>query len=327
MQPTSAEKTPAQQGDTGLLTAALEVAARGWHVFPLRPGDKRPAFPDHDAGHCTGRDARCRAAGGHVTWEARATADPARIRAAWSAAPFNVGVACGPSGLVVIDLDMPEPGQETPPPEWALQGVRDGGDTFAVLCDRAGQGWPETYTVSTGRGGIHLYFQHPPGVELRNTQGEHGGGLGWLIDTRAHGGYVVAPGSVVDGRRYTVAWDTTPTPLPAWLAPGMAPRALPPQEPVRVDLGAGRRAAYLAAAVARQVDTVTGARPGERNRALYLSALALGQLVAGSELDALETTDLLTGAAVRAGLSEREAAATVASGLRAGGARPRSLAA
>ena len=29
-----------------MLTAALEAAAYGWHVFPLRPGTKRPAFPE-----------------------------------------------------------------------------------------------------------------------------------------------------------------------------------------------------------------------------------------------------------------------------------------
>ncbi|MGW1451161.1 bifunctional DNA primase/polymerase, partial [Micromonospora sp. NPDC002411] len=65
-----------------LLTAALAHAARGWHVFPLRPDDKRPAFPDHTADQCAGRDPRCRT--GHVGWEARATTDPARIRRAWS---------------------------------------------------------------------------------------------------------------------------------------------------------------------------------------------------------------------------------------------------
>ncbi len=27
-----------------LLTAALAAAGKGWHVFPLRPGTKRPAL-------------------------------------------------------------------------------------------------------------------------------------------------------------------------------------------------------------------------------------------------------------------------------------------
>ncbi|WP_174855817.1 bifunctional DNA primase/polymerase, partial [Streptomyces rishiriensis] len=29
---------------SALLRAALDAAARGWHVFPLRPGTKRPAL-------------------------------------------------------------------------------------------------------------------------------------------------------------------------------------------------------------------------------------------------------------------------------------------
>ncbi len=64
-----------------------------------------------------------------------------------------------------------------------------------------------TYTVGTGSSGTHLYYRHPPiGPELRNTTGERGG-LGWKVDTRAHGGYVVAAGSTVAGRPYAVALD------------------------------------------------------------------------------------------------------------------------
>ena len=55
------------------------------------------------------------------------------------------------------------------------------------------------------------------GPELRNTQGT-AGGLGWLVDTRAGGGYVVGGGSVVDRHPDTVTCDTPPTPLPGWLA-------------------------------------------------------------------------------------------------------------
>ena len=82
--------TPARAlGDPdGLLHAALEYAARGWHVIPLRPTGtardrKRPAFPDHTQDTCTGRDPRCARAGRHVTWAERATTDPDRITRAW----------------------------------------------------------------------------------------------------------------------------------------------------------------------------------------------------------------------------------------------------
>ena len=190
-QPPAADRTAA-----ALLNAARWCAARDWHVFPLRPGDKRPAFPDHKAEDCTGTDPRCRS--GHQGWEPRATTDPGRIGRAWARTPYNIGIACGPSGLLVIDLDKPKPG-EVPPPQWALPGVTDGADVLAALCERHGQPFPcETFIVRTRRGGLHLYFTAPPGVRLGNTAGDSERGLGWLIDTRGHGGYVVAPGSFVD---------------------------------------------------------------------------------------------------------------------------------
>ncbi|ADU08658.1 Bifunctional DNA primase/polymerase [Micromonospora sp. L5] len=296
-----------------LLTAALGHAARGWRVFPLRPDDKRPAFPDHAADDCTGRDPRCRA--GHVGWEARATTDPDRIRRAWSARPYGIGLACGPSRLVVVDLDTPKTGGA---------GGRDGLTVLAELAAAHAATIDPTYTVTTGRGGTHLYYRHPDtGPALRNTAGT----LGPMVDTRAHGGYVVAPGSTVAGRPYTVDLDTDLAPLPGWLAALLAPAPLPPQRPVVVDLPADRTGAYVRAAIDRETARVTAAPAGERNRSLYIAAVALGQLTAGGALTEADAQSVLEQAAASAGLGRVETARTIRSGLAAGSRRPRKVAA
>jgi Bifunctional DNA primase/polymerase, N-terminal len=272
-----------------LLEAALACAARGWHVFPVRPGDKRPAFPDHKAADCTGTDLRCRA--GHQGWEPRATTDPGRIRRAWAHAPYNVGIATGPSGLVVIDLDTPKPG-EVPPPQWAQPGITDGADVLAALCEEHGKPFPcETFMVRTRRGGLHLYFAAPPGVRLGNTSGHSARGLGWLIDTRGHGGYVVAPGSFVDlpdgTGRYEVVYDRPPVSLPGWLAAllgtasGEPPRVECPRPPGMVaDL-----TSYADAALGGEVKRVVTSPDHGHNWALNKAAFNLGRRIAAGVLD------------------------------------------
>ncbi|GLW31239.1 bifunctional DNA primase/polymerase [Actinoplanes regularis] len=320
-------RRPNPMPDTATLRdVALAAAARGWHAFPLRPDDKRPAFPDHQAADCTGRDSWCR--DGHTGWEQRATVDPDRIRRGWASTPYGVGIACGPSGLVVVDLDVAKPGQ-TPPPGCPHPAATDGVDVLADLCAAAGQPVPtDTYAVTTGRGGVHLYFRHPAaGPTLRNTAGERGNGLGWLVDTRAHGGYVVAAGSTVAGRPYTVGRDLPVADLPAWLAERLAPAPLPPQRPVVVDLPGGRAGAYLDAAIGRQLDHLRRAAEGERNHTLYVSAVALGQLAAGGALPVDQAEALLAEAARSIGLSEFEIRRTIRSGMAAGARRPRKVAA
>ncbi|WP_432838933.1 bifunctional DNA primase/polymerase [Dactylosporangium sp. CA-092794] len=317
-----------------LLRNALAFAERGWHIFPLRPDDrpgdednaKRPAFPARcTAEHCDRSDPRCRAAGRHVGWEERATTDPDRIRRAWSRAPYNIGIACGPSGLLVIDLDRPKP-HTVRPPRWDLPGVTDGFDVLATVCTEAGQPLPtETYTVSTGRGGTHLYFRQPADVQLRNTGGQQGNGLGWLIDTRGHGGYVVASGSTVNGQPYSCAHDADPVPLPGWLAGRLRPAPLPPVGPVVVALGAGRRAVFLDKAVQASLDAIAAAVDGTLNSTLWGASVALGQLVAGGELDESATEALLLDAAVRAGHPAAGARRSIRSGFRRGAQRPRHL--
>lgn len=290
------------------LAAALDAASHGWHVFPLRLGDKRPAIP---------------------AWEQRATTDPDRITRCWTHAPYNVGIATGPSGLVIIDLDRPKHPDDTPPADWAAHGVTDGADVLAVLCARYGQPYPgSTYTVRTWSGGTHMYFAAPQGEPLRNTAGDSARGLGWKVDTRAVGGLVVGAGSTFDGHPYKVVHNAPVAPLPGWLAELLRPAPLPPQRPVTVALGGhGRRTAFLNAAVNGELARVTNSGEHEHNTSLYIAAVALGQLVAGGELSEADVTGWLSSAGLRVGQSEREAQRTIASGLRAGARRPRTVAA
>ncbi|MGH8879675.1 MAG: bifunctional DNA primase/polymerase [Stackebrandtia sp.] len=310
---------------TARVDAGLAAAARGWHVFPLRPTTKWPAFPDHTAENCTRRDPRC--CDGHTGWEPRATTDAGRIRRAWQLESYGMGIATGPSGLVVVDLDVPKPDEDVPD-AWRLPGIVDGHDVFATVCEQAGQPMPlDTYTVTTPSGGTHLYYQHPDGPQLRNTTGGTPGSLGWKVDTRAHGGYVVAAGTRLTNGPYVVAHNVAPAPLPEWLAQRLTPRPQPPREPVRIELSDDRAGRYLAAAITRQVDHITNAIEGTRNTVLYRSAVALGQLAAGGALDTEDVTAVLTRAALDAGLRPREVDRTIASGLTDGAQRPRSVAA
>jgi hypothetical protein len=322
------------RGQTSLTEAALSAAARGWHVFPLRQGDKQPAVPRHKAGECDGTDPWCRE--GHQGWEPRATTDPARIVAGWAGRAHNIGIATGPSGLVVIDLDVPKPG-DAPPPRWALPGVTDGADVLAALCEERGEPLPfETLTVRTRRG-LHLYFQAPPGAAFRCTSGDKGGGLGWLIDTRAWGGYVVGPGSIVDlpdgSGRYELAHDREPAPLPMWLASMLtAPRhAAPLMEGRPADAGEVRVLDnYVRTALHRECERVRAAEEGGRTWALNKAAYKLGRLIAAGALpEDLAEGALLDAAAVHFGgdrpVTLAEARASVRCGIAAGKRRPRDL--
>jgi hypothetical protein len=81
--------------------------------------------------------------------------------------------------------------------------------------------------------------------------------------------------------------------------------------------------AWAAAALEREAQGVRCAAEGGRNHSLNRAAFALGQLVAGGHLDEEAGRSHLAAAATAAGLGEREIAATIRSGLRAGARSPR----
>lgn len=270
--------------NTSLLTAAaLDAASRGWHVFPLRPGDKRPAL--HGESACP-RTGEC--ASGHRKWEQRATTDPDRIRRAWAHGPFNVGVATGPSGLVVIDLDMPKTNGKSIK---GGSGTPCGVTTFTALCERAGQEVPATYRTRTASGGQHLYFTAPTGVRLTNTAGS----IAPLVDTRASGGYVVGAGSITPAGPYEALCAPVAAPVPGWLLSILrpAPKSSRPQlRPV-----AGQSHRYADVALTNETNLVATAGDGTRNATLLRAARALGRFVASGDLTRMVVEEALRGAA------------------------------
>jgi len=265
------------------LTGALAAARHGWPVFPLRPGEKRPRVTE---------------------WETVATTSSDRIWWWWRRHPDdNVAIATGPAGLVVIDLDLARPDEE-PLPEHP--GARGGLDVFAALAAEHGYLPGSTWTVETPSGGRHLYFRAPAtGGQWRNTAGR----LGWHIDTRASGGYVVAAGSVMDGRSYKLIHDPDPIELPAWIVKRLAPKPAPAPAPVSGGGEAPKAWGYAPAALAGEVERVLDAPMGQRNAALNRAAwnlarhIATGVLHRGDVEAALQAAGEAAGGQTPAGVS------------------------
>ncbi|MGA4801248.1 bifunctional DNA primase/polymerase [Streptomyces lavendulocolor] len=281
-----------------LLASALSAAERGWPVIPLHPRTKRPA--GHPERACPGTG-RC--AGGHRTPEQRATTHLELIHATWGARPYNVGIATGPAGLLVVDLDPVKP--EEP------KGAPDGATSFAALCERAGQTVPATYRVRTARGGEHLYFTAPAGVRLKCSVNR----LGPHIDTRAWGGYVVAPNSATCDGAYEVTDDAPVAPLPGWLGALLTE----PAKPATVALASlrdGTRAARVA--LERECAVIAAASeggPGGRNNTLHKSACKIARFVAWGDLPRDVAEQAIQGAGESTGLPPAECRTTIRSAM------------
>jgi hypothetical protein len=277
------------------MRCALRLAALGWFVFPLRRGDKKP-LPNF------------------TRWEQRATIDEQRIYSWWRDGAYNIGIATGRSDLIIVDCDTAR--GATPPAAWA--GARDGLEVLRQLAKREGAEVPKTFTVQTPSGGVHLYFTAPPTTTFGNTAGK----LGWRIDTRARGGYVVAPGSLIAGTYYRAVQDIPPAPLPAWIT-----EALTPKTPIALTAPRTRYSSRSVPAImSAQLARVAEAQPGSRNSTLNVAAFVLGRLVGGHEITEHEAWTMLLDVAGShvgvAGFTAAEMERTIRSGLTAGMRRP-----
>lgn len=263
-----------------LADLAVAYTYGGWHVFPLLPGKKIPAtangFKD-------------------------ATLDREKIRHYWGRQPHaNIGIATGPSRLLVVDLDATD---GTCAEALALFG--DLGDV------------PYTYRVTTPRGGEHHYFALPEGVEVPCSASR----LGYHIDIRSTGGYVVAAGSITHVGAY-VEFDAEVAPAPRWLIDACQRRPAGPSDHPKT-VAVDHLDAYARRALDAEIARVLLAREGVRNHTLNEAAFNLFQLVAGGLLDSVTAFDALYMAARGSGLDAREINNTIQSGAEAGSRYPR----
>lgn len=247
----------------------------------------------------------------------------------------------GQRGLLVVDLDMPHPDAAPLAGRWA--DCASGVDVLEMHARAAGEPYPETYTVMTpsiGKvaRGHQLYFLQPEHGDLIGCATGAGAAarppyllrapaLGPMVDVRGAGGYVIAVGCHVGDRMYerVSPQGLGPQPLPGWLLQllrvGEVVQAAPAARPVVRQLPTGDRAErYAAAALTGELEGVTTAPQGERNRRLYAAARRLAELSPTAPRVLSESTaqDELLAAARAAGLGEQEGLHTIRSGWNTG---------
>lgn len=233
----------------------LDVAKRlarqyGLAIFPLIPGQKLPALKG---------------------WQDAATTDAEKL-AAWfdGTRDYNIGVATGPSGLIVLDTDQKE--------------GRDGDANLRALAGKHVGDLDQTFTVESPTGSRHYYFS---GAPVRDSVGK----LADAVDVRSKGGLVVGPGSTTTKGTYRVINQAKIAPAPQWLIDAIAHAYVQAE---KVELVAAveldtepafaQAHAYLAeapAAISGQGGNDTTYRVAARLKDIGLSELMAGTLMLG----------------------------------------------
>lgn len=149
--------------------AAVEVTDKGFHIFPIIRGAKAPPVQKGKFKDYATRDTK--------------------ILSNWWIDPvtgkdrdYNIGIStdlfADKEALIVVDIDV--------------KGDKNGMETWKKL-EAQGFHFPQTFTQKTPSGGYHLFY--------RTTEAVRQGAevLGDGMDIRSRGGYVVGPGSKLNG--------------------------------------------------------------------------------------------------------------------------------
>lgn len=163
------------------------------------------------------------------------------------------------ANVLVWDLDLD--------PEAGIDGVKE----YFRLCKKHRVRVSDTLTISTPRGGVHLYFLQPPGERIGCSVGRVGRG----IDIRGRGGLAVLPPTP----GYSILVDAPIRPLPPKLGLLLeaTPRRTTPTAP------GGTTKHKLGGILSK----LNNAVEGERNHTLHWALCKVAEMPPGRHRSAL----------------------------------------
>lgn len=233
-----------------------------------------------------------------VEWEAYQSAPPDEetVNRWFQIHPdANYGIVAGAvSGIIILDIDGPK----------GEQYARDHG------------GLPETPTATSGKG-RHIYFKHP-GYKVNNRVFRD-----LELDVRADGGQAVGAGSWHAKKQKTYRWLKDPWTTPLADAPLWLLELVEKKNGINSAPTSNNNDNYIEAAFSGELATLARTQEGERNDQLNRSAFNLGQLVGSGALDESKVRTSLFAVGTAIGLSDKEARATIESGIEKGKQQPR----
>jgi hypothetical protein len=160
------------------LDAALAARAQGFNVFPVVENTKVARIKN---------------------WQHLATSDEKQIREWWGQWP-NDNVAGLTTGKLVLDID-----------------IRNDGDAsfkdFMGMAQLVGDELTKTAVHKTQGGGKHIVYELPPHTHIKGGAHKFGRGL----DLKSWGGYILLPGSTIDGKSYERQNQAEIALAPQWL--------------------------------------------------------------------------------------------------------------
>jgi hypothetical protein len=145
-------------------------------VFPVEPMAKTPhrIYPDKPY---------------TIKWGEAATSDVRKVVEYWTWSPTaNIGIACAPSNLFVVDCDMPKREYQLRDTSFAylhdaFGPLVDGSDVFQELCKKIGIDWNEANNTYRVHGQwVTITTNGLPTLKLRRLT------VKGIVDVRGNGG-------------------------------------------------------------------------------------------------------------------------------------------